>query len=1023
MGINLKKHNEKAYQKIKDMLKETDRAAVVHPTGTGKTYIALKWIEETSGKTIYVAPSNHILSQVKEDVEKAKESGEISDEQYKRYKEVKYVTYTSLMELSKMESGYDNIIIDEFHRCGAPEWSKGVDRIIKQSPNAKILGMTATPIRAVDNKDMADAIFKGNVASEMTLEEAVAEGIIEAPIYINGIYSLQEEIKRAESNIEKISNEETKKELRKDIEEAKRHLEQAEGLDDIFAKYAGDKKEGKYIVFCNDINDMHKKMQESNKWFEKVGETRIYEVSYRKSDKLNEDTIKRFKEEGEKINLLFSVDKLNEGVHVDGIDGVIMLRKTGSPIVYTQQLGRALSVGNEGTPIVFDLVNNIDSSEYIYEFMERVQKIRQERGLDEKNIGNFKIFDIQRDVKEILEKITEKLGRTSYLEKIYEIKEWMERNETTRPPRVGGKDLPEEERKLGKVLGTIRQNLIKPYKELKTEEEREKYRKRRPEIEEIMEIVEEIDKNNIPISLRNIRDIKEWMERNETTKPPRQCGEKLPEEEKRLGVALGVMRKSLIKPYKELKTEEERKEYISKLENREYGTLSRKQFMEIIETVEEIDKNNIPAYLKNIRNIKEWMKENDTTIPPSCTRKELPEEEKRLGKALEGMRHRIINPYKELKTEEEREEYISNLENKKIESLSRDQFMEIIETVEEIDKNNIPAYLKNIRDIKEWMKRNETTIPPSTVGKNISEEEKRLGRALSNIKSRLINPYKELKTEEEREEYISKLENRKRESLSREQFIEIIETIEGIDRNNISTSLSNIRKIKKWMERNEKTIPPRSGGKDLPEEEKGLGKALVGIRQYLINPYKELKTEEEREEYISKLENREKESISRDQFMEIIKTVEEIDKNNIPTRLRNIRDIKEWMERNETTIPPRKKGEEISEEEKRLGVALLDIRYSLINPYKELKTEEEREKYISKLENRRKESISRDQFMEIIKTVEEIDGAREKLTDLVEQSKATQEKVAEAKKLENMYEQELKSKEQKEGSNIGDDSK
>ena len=740
MGISLKKHNEKAYQKIKDMLKETDRAAVVHPTGTGKTYIALKWIEETSGKTIYVAPSNHILNQVKEDVEKAKESGEISDEQYKRYKEVKYVTYTSLMELSKMESGYDNIIIDEFHRCGAPEWSKGVDRIIKQSPNAKILGMTATPIRAVDNKDMADAIFKGNVASEMTLEEAVAEGIIEAPIYINGIYSLQEEIKRAESNIEKISNEEAKKELRKDIEEAKRHLEQAEGLDDIFAKYAGDKKEGKYIVFCNDINDMHKKMQESNKWFEKVGETRIYEVSYRKSDKLNEDTIKRFKEEGEKINLLFCVDKLNEGVHVDGIDGVIMLRKTGSPIVYTQQLGRALSVGNEGTPIVFDLVNNIDSSKYIYEFMERVQKIRQERGLDEKDIGNFKIFDIQRDVKEILEKITEKLGRTSYLEKIYAIKEWMERNETTIPPRQS-----------------------------------------------------------------------------------------------------------------------------------------------------------------------------------------------------EGA---------------------------------------------------------------------------------ISEEEKGLGNALSNIKRTLINPYKELKIEE-REKYISKLENREREPISREQFMEIIETVEEIDKNNIPTRLRNIRDIKEWMERNETTRPPRkSGGENLTEEEKGLGSALLTIRQNLIKPYKELKTEEEREEYIGKLEDREQEPISREQFMEIIKTLEEIDKNNIPTRLRDIRDIKEWMERNETTRPPRRGA--ISEEEKRLGRALSTIRHNLIRPYKELKTEEERKEYISKLENRGKEPISREQFMEIIETIEEIDGDREKLTDLVEQSKATQEKVAEAKKLESMYEQELKSKEQKEGFDIQD---
>ena len=824
MGISLKKHNEEAYQKIKDMLKETDRAAVVHPTGTGKTYIALKWIEETSGKTIYVAPSNHILSQVKEDVEKAKESGEISDEQYKRYKEVKYVTYTSLMELSKMESGYDNIIIDEFHRCGAPEWSKGVDRIIKQSPNAKILGMTATPIRAVDNKDMADAIFKGNVASEMTLEEAVAEGIIEAPIYINGIYSLQEEIKRAESNIEKISNEETKKELRKDIEEAKRHLEQAEGLDDIFAKYAGDKKEGKYIVFCNDINDMHKKMQESNKWFEKVGETRIYEVSYRKSDKLNEDTIKRFKEEGEKINLLFSVDKLNEGVHVDGIDGVIMLRKTGSPIVYTQQLGRALSVGNEGTPIVFDLVNNIDSSEYIYEFMERVQKIRQERGLDEKNIGNFKIFDIQRDVKEILEKITEKLGRTSYLEKIYAIKEWMERNETTIPPRVGGKDLPEEEKRLGSALSYIKRYLIKPYKELKTEEEREKYRRRRPEIEEIMQIVEKID---------------------------------------------------------------------------------------------------------------------------------------------------------------------------------------------------IPTSLRNIRNVKEWMKRNETTIPPRGSGKNISEEEKRLGLALSNIRQSIIKSYKELKTEEEREKYISKLENRRKEPLSRDQFMEIIKIVEEIDKNNIPTRLRNIRDIKEWMERNETTRPPRkSGGENLTEEEKGLGSALLTIRQNLIKPYKELKTEEEREEYIGKLEDREQEPISREQFMEIIKTLEEIDKNNIPTRLRDIRDIKEWMERNETTRPPRRGA--ISEEEKRLGRALSTIRHNLIRPYKELKTEEERKEYISKLENRGKEPISREQFMEIIETIEEIDGDREKLTDLVEQSKATQEKVAEAKKLESMYEQELKSKEQKEGFDIQD---
>ena len=61
--------------------------------------------------------------------------------------------------------------------------------------------------------------------------------------------------------------------------------------------------------------------------------------------------------------------------------------------------------------------------------------------------------------------------------------------------------------------------------------------------------------------------------------------------------------------------------------------------------------------------------------------------------------------------------------------------------------------------------------------------------------------------------------------------------------------------------------------------------------------------------------------------------------------------------------------------------------------------------------------------MEILGIIEEIDKKRINLTELIEQSKATQEKLEEAKKLESMYEQELNGKEQKEGSDMGDDSK
>ena len=52
---------------------------------------------------------------------------------------------------------------------------------------------------------------------------------------------------------------------------------------------------------------------------------------------------------------------LNEGVHVDDVDGVILLRPTVSPIIYLQQIGRALSAGSQNTPVIFDLVNNFDS--------------------------------------------------------------------------------------------------------------------------------------------------------------------------------------------------------------------------------------------------------------------------------------------------------------------------------------------------------------------------------------------------------------------------------------------------------------------------------------------------------------------------------------------------------------------------------------------------------------------------------------------------------------------------------------
>lgn len=62
MSVKLKPHNDKAYTKIKEMFEKGNEAAVIHPTGTGKSYIALKLIEDNpEKKIIYLSPSVAIM--------------------------------------------------------------------------------------------------------------------------------------------------------------------------------------------------------------------------------------------------------------------------------------------------------------------------------------------------------------------------------------------------------------------------------------------------------------------------------------------------------------------------------------------------------------------------------------------------------------------------------------------------------------------------------------------------------------------------------------------------------------------------------------------------------------------------------------------------------------------------------------------------------------------------------------------------------------------------------------------------
>ena len=62
MSIRLLEHNQTAYEAALSMLSETGKAAVVHPTRTGKSYIGFRLCEQFPDKNVCrLSPSEYIF--------------------------------------------------------------------------------------------------------------------------------------------------------------------------------------------------------------------------------------------------------------------------------------------------------------------------------------------------------------------------------------------------------------------------------------------------------------------------------------------------------------------------------------------------------------------------------------------------------------------------------------------------------------------------------------------------------------------------------------------------------------------------------------------------------------------------------------------------------------------------------------------------------------------------------------------------------------------------------------------------
>ena len=389
--LGLYEHNIRSYEKVKQQFEKDNIAAIVHATGTGKSFNALQLaLDNKDKKIIYVVPYGSIIEHEKELIE---QNENVSLEQ--DFPNLEFKTYQSFVNMSDdeiIDLDVDLLILDEFHHIGAPIWGQRINTLVDAHEDLQIFGMTAYTVRdrgTSYERDMVnpenDELFSNKVVSNYDLCDAMIEEVLPKPNYKSGYVFLEETCEYLENKINSLnSNSKDYKELAPLLKDLKKRAHEAPGLSDIFKTNI--KPDGKYIYFCplnpeNGVNDMDSIMSEARNWIHEMGLTEDdYEFYMTTSDMGNDgkrnreafysDKDLKQNDTSNKLRIMFAINQYNEGVHVPGLDGVIMGRSTQSDIIFFEQLGRALSAGKDNTKEYEELMKK-DKEELIEECNKR----------------------------------------------------------------------------------------------------------------------------------------------------------------------------------------------------------------------------------------------------------------------------------------------------------------------------------------------------------------------------------------------------------------------------------------------------------------------------------------------------------------------------------------------------------------------------------------------------------------------------------------------------------------------------
>lgn len=353
MSMTLNPVNEAAFQKAVQSLETLNRAAVFHPTGTGKSCIAWKVVEAHPQTTFFwlVAGAQRLALR---QAELTRYNGGTlpGNVRFCDCEKLAAATPEQWVRLGEQKPGC--IVLDCYHELSAVCWAQSVQKLLRMCPQAKVLGLgvpNGAPVCAA-----AQELFADCIVSHMTVAEAMAAGTMPVPsAYAALLWPQEEELTTLRARIKNLCMPKGDTSLRVQYEELSWSLRQVENLTVLLPRLLSDTS-GHYLVLFESAAYQEKLGTELEQLLRTVDPAvRFYAADHACfADSAAVETFLSDTAPGHKVLLCVNAPGVQQPL--EGLAGVILVRQSSLMSTFKQMLCRALVAAGSRSVPVFDLV-------------------------------------------------------------------------------------------------------------------------------------------------------------------------------------------------------------------------------------------------------------------------------------------------------------------------------------------------------------------------------------------------------------------------------------------------------------------------------------------------------------------------------------------------------------------------------------------------------------------------------------------------------------------------------------------